>query len=933
MKKFFFIFFLLFLLGIKITLQENRIRKTINQEYEGHANAREYWKKRIGTFRSEEDFIKSIEKARKQISGIPRRRTLGLDWKELGPNNIGGRTRAVLIDNQNPNLIFAGGVAGGLWYSSDAGLTWNQTEPGDLAEILTVNCIAQDELGYIYYGTGEGVFYGDVGEQAPGTVGFGYRGRGVFRSTEPHGTTFMHLENSWFGKETKTVAVNSISSDGIGNIYAGAKGKLYRSENRGEIWSEVSTTSNNQTISGNVYDVKALSDGTVILAMGNDYYISPNGNSYSFEKISSPSGVLTPATGRSVIAIAPSDENIIYISRANSNDIFDGLFRSKDKGQSWEKIVEGGSVIFAPFTGGGGQGNYNQCLAVFPDNPNKILLGGIDVYEWEEGQNWKKLSRWYATWGEDDYVHADIHTFAFHPTNPNLYYIGTDGGVFVTKDGGEKYQRLNRGYNVTQFYGVSFGGNGVVLGGTQDNSNIYIDFNGNTAQSGEIHNNGDGGYSAISQLLPNAFFLESQFGQIKRDNSKMDSYSEFFYHEDAGVSTGEVDYDFRWSEFITPIHLWESAQDTLVPDTVQYISTANFAVGDTLIINSNITDLTFDYRLESPLNTGDTMQVKVPKQSMFVYGTHQAVYISRNAIDFLANVKWIELSTEGCYFSPFSPGFGPTCLTVSNDGNIIYYGTDLGEVYRISNVSKVINDETIDSAVVTKIADIDKSESSVNSFITDIAVDPNDNEHVIVTVGYYDQTTNIYVSNSAASTSNDSSFISASGNLPQIPIYSAMIEEATGVYIIGTEYGLFSSSDKGGTWYQEFQGPPQCPVTMIRQQTFKGSQNRGQIYVATHGRGLFTTSDYTTSTNQLLISKERKDLVVYPNPSNDVLNFQFENIGEELLHIQVLNSQGQLILSKNQRNAVLDVSSLSVGNYILSVQFKGDKYFSPFIKK
>ena len=281
MKKFFFIFFLLFLLGIKITLQENRIRKTINQEYEGHANAREYWKKRIGTFRSEEDFIKSIEKARKQISGIPRRRTLGLDWKELGPNNIGGRTRAVLIDNQNPNLIFAGGVAGGLWYSSDAGLTWNQTEPGDLAEILTVNCIAQDELGYIYYGTGEGVFYGDVGEQAPGTVGFGYRGRGVFRSTEPHGTTFMHLENSWFGKETKTVAVNSISSDGIGNIYAGAKGKLYRSENRGEIWSEVSTTSNNQTISGNVYDVKALSDGTVILAMGNDYYISPNGNSYS----------------------------------------------------------------------------------------------------------------------------------------------------------------------------------------------------------------------------------------------------------------------------------------------------------------------------------------------------------------------------------------------------------------------------------------------------------------------------------------------------------------------------------------------------------------------------------------------------------------------------------------------------------------------------
>lgn len=919
-------------------MQERRIVSELAAEHEDHAGAREYWKKRIGTFDSEKDFIKSIKKARKKISMIPKRRTLGLDWKELGPDNISGRTRAILIDSENPNLIFAGGVAGGLWVSRDAGLTWNQTTPGDLAEVLTVNCIAQDELGYIYYGTGEGVFYGDGQSQeeveAPGTIGFGYRGRGIFRSTEPHGTTFMHLADSWIGKETKTVAVNAITSDGNGSVYAGAKEKLYRSTDRGLTWNEVNTTFDIQTIKGNVYDVKAFSDGSVILAMGNDYYLSPNGNPYSFNKISSPSNVLTPATGRSVIAIAPSDEDIIYVSRADKFDIFDDLFRSTDKGITWEKIIGGGSHIFNPFTGGGGQGNYNQCLAVFPDNPNKILLGGIEIYEWEEGENWKMLSNWAAGWGDPKYVHADAHTFAFHPTNPNHYYIGTDGGIFVTKDKGEVFQRMNRGFNITQFYGVAFGKDGVVLAGTQDNSNVYIDFKGNTEQSGEIHNSGDGGYSAISQLMPNAFFLESQFGRIKRDNSRSGSYSEFFYHKDAAIAAEDVDYDSRWSEFVTPILLWESTSDSLVPDSSTFIADQYYLEDEPITVNTNISGLTFIDTLNEDLAEGDTLQIKVPKQSMFIYGTHQAVYISRNAIDFSANANWIELTSEGCFYHPNYSGFGPTCFATSDDGDIIYYGTDQGEVYRVSNVSQVINDETIDSAVVVKIAEIKKSGTTDNSYITDICVDPNDNEHVIVSVGFYDQTTNIYESNSAASTNDVLSFSSISGDLPEIPVYSVLIEESSGVYLIGTEFGLFSSSDNGTTWYQEIDGPPQCPVTLIRQQTFKGSNNRGQIYLATHGRGLFTTESYSTSSNEIKgVERLNKTLKVYPNPVRNNLNFELELLKGEDFLVQVLNNNGQLVISKKQKGQKLDVSGLASGSYIMSVQQGQTTFSTVFLKK
>ena len=932
MKNYLLIFLFFFLsIGVKILLKKEINIVSFKNEVKEHSGSREYWGQRIGTFDSDDRFIKSIKKARKQISRMPKRRSLGLDWSELGPDNIGGRTRAILVDKKNPNLIFAGGVAGGLWFSTDAGLTWSQTEPGDLAEVLTVNCIEQDELGYIYYGTGEGVFYGDISEEAPGTRGHGSRGMGIFRSIEPHGTDFMHLESSWVGKETKTVSVNTISSDGLGNVYAGAKGKLYRTNDQGIIWNEVNSTKDIATIPGNVYDVKALSDGSVIMAIGNDYYLSSNGDASSFIKISSPQGVLTPATGRSVIAVAPSDENIIYISRSNSNDLFDGLFRSKDKGRSWEKIIGGGSSIFEPF---GGQGNYNQCLAVFPDNPNKILLGGLEIYEWEEGQNWKKLSKWNGTWGDHDYVHADAHTFAFHPNNPNKYYIGTDGGVFVTKDKGEIYQRLNRGFNVTQFYGVAFGSDGVVLGGTQDNANIYIDFKGNTSLSGEIHNTGDGGYTAISQLMPNAFFLESQWGKIKRNNSRSTLYSEFFYHDNAPTSSDGFEYDGRWSQFATPISLWESTNDTLIPDTAVHVVKDNFSEGSKINIKSNITDLSFEYSLKESVNTGDTLRIKVPKQSMFIYGTYKALYISRNAIDFLTNPEWIELSKSGCYYSPYSYGFGPTCISVSNDGDVIYYGTSQGEVYRISNVSRVVNNETIDSAIVMKIADINKSESSLNSFITDIAVDPNNKEHVLLTVGFYDQTTNIYVSTMAASTDSDSSFISASGNLPQIPIYSALIEESTGVYLIGTEYGLFSSSNGGVTWYQEFEGPPQCPVTMIRQQTFNESQNKGQIYVATHGRGLFTSEHYSTKADQLSNSLNvNNELSVFPNPSFDRINFELKSKPNQEFIVQVVNLKGQLVFTRKQTSKFLNIAELSEGIYMLTVQTNNDFYSTQFLKK
>ena len=122
-------------------------------------------------------------------------------------------------------------------------------------------------------------------------------------------------------------------------------------------------------------------------------------------------------------------------------------------------------------------------------------------------------------------------------------------------------------------------------------------------------------------------------------------------------------------------------------------------------------------------------------------------------------------------------------------------------------------------------------------------------------------------------------------------------------------------------------------VTMIRQQTFKGSQNRGQIYVATHGRGLFTTQDYSTQIDELSYDVNRNKLKIYPNPSLDRLNFDFENKLNEDLHIQVINPGGQLVISRIQKGNTIDISSLSAGNYLLTVQSKDCFYTTQFVKK
>ena len=176
-------------------------------------------------------------------------------------------------------------------------------------------------------------------------------------------------------------------------------------------------------------------------------------------------------------------------------------------------------------------------LAVHPTNPDKVYVGGLDLWKWEKGSNWEKLTQWFYSYYPTftNYLHADQHTMVFNPNNPDVLYVGNDGGVFRSEDGGSSFRPMNKGYNVTQFYALGFSPHGEVIGGTQDNGTQMMGWKpeysnsgitqGATPQSGMKVKGGDGGFAEMSRINPDIMFVESQFstdvhGWLQRTKDK-----------------------------------------------------------------------------------------------------------------------------------------------------------------------------------------------------------------------------------------------------------------------------------------------------------------------------------------------------------------------------------------------------------------------------
>ncbi len=550
------------------------------------------------------DVVKAREEAY-QMNSLRSSNALGLDWTELGPDNVGGRTRSILIDKNNPQRMFAGSVSGGLWVSNNGGSNWSNVQGFDQQPNLAVISITQAANGDIYAGTGEGDFYYYSGSGSAGILG-----AGIYKSTDD-GNTFSRLastipttvNNTGASIATAFCSVHEMASDPINasRIYAATKYGFRSSNNGGITWNHPIRLGNGSANTSTSLDVDVASDGTVLANINNRLYRSATGDSGTFTLISA--GLPVSGVSRIEFAIAPSDPNYMYALAGKTSGMLLGVYQSIDKGLTWTTIGSGGSSEFEMF--GTGQSDYDISVGVFPNDKTRIIVGGVGIWQWKQtnpavagiGQ-WSLAASQVPFYTNTvipnwSYVHSDVHEIRFHPTNPSVFFIGCDGGIFRGYDnyfgnGAISYQPMNNGYNVTQFYSIAFEGDDpykrAFMGGAQDNGTNYVSGHGNTVRNAKSIGGGDGAECEISFLSPNVSFSTVYYGTLERHSSKGGDGNSFYpdYFSSMFPTLGNSGF----ASFVTPIALYETKTAANSPDFYKFTNTQvsqTVGIGDGLI--------------------------------------------------------------------------------------------------------------------------------------------------------------------------------------------------------------------------------------------------------------------------------------------------------------------------------------------------------------
>ncbi len=491
--------------------------------------------------------VKQQKEAQMKLSGA-HRGIAGINWIERGPSNIGGRTRALMFDKNDPSFktVFAGGIGGGLWKTTDITLTtptW--TKVSDTYENIGISCIIQDPntAQVMYFGTGEGWF--NLGSQ---------NGLGIWKSSDG-GTSWSHLPSTINGNFT---TVQKLAMASNGDLYAATSpAGIMRSKNGGASWSNVFT--------GSCADLEIASNGTIYITKG---IFSPGsiwkslggvnaGNPGTFTNITPTS---TGGFQRMEIGLSASDPNNLYVlcQGGASNDATD-MFHSIDAGASWVPCNLTSAVVQDPiptntnFTRG--QAWYDLVCEVDPLEPTTVYIGGIDVHRSENaGASWSPLTKWTSIITPSPaipVVHADQHALVFKPGSSDIALFGNDGGVFYSNNltlpsGLYTIPSKNFGYNVTQFYCVAVNptaGSNYFLAGAQDNGTQRFNTVTGGVQSTTEATGGDGGFCHIDQLNASNQFSSYVYSSYYRSTNGGTSFSNTINDGTHGQFINPTDYD------------------------------------------------------------------------------------------------------------------------------------------------------------------------------------------------------------------------------------------------------------------------------------------------------------------------------------------------------------------------------------------------------
>ena len=403
------------------------------------------------------------------------------NWYSLGPTDFVnrstnylnlGRVNCVSIDPNNSDIMYVGAPAGGIWKSTDAGVTYIPLTD-DLPQIgVSGIAIDPNNSNIIYIATGDddaGDSY-SVGIWKSTNGGLSWTPTGINPSNSPNRTSEIY-----------------INPNNSSMLWVATSSGVYKTTNAGNNWT--------LTQSGNFRDLKVNpTNPNIIYASTSSQFYRSTDSGNSFTQISSG---LPVDSGRLFMDVTQANSNYVYLVAATSNYGYQGIYRSTDSGLTFTQMANTTDIF-----DGVSQAWYDLAISASNTNQNEIYVGVLNIWKSSNGgDSFSQVNSW--TTRNASYTHADIH---FIRDFDNGLFVGSDGGVFKSTDSGASFEDLTVGLSITQFYRISVSkqDSGKIAGGAQDNggfgfSSQWASYHGGDGMEGVIDPNDDNFYYGFMQ--------------------------------------------------------------------------------------------------------------------------------------------------------------------------------------------------------------------------------------------------------------------------------------------------------------------------------------------------------------------------------------------------------------------------------------------------
>ena len=409
------------------------------------------------------------------------------DWQPIGPFSHvntdswsagSGRVNCIVEDPNDPNILFIGAPAGGVWKSTDAGITW--TPLGDELSVIGVSGIAIDpnNSNIIYLATGD-------------TDGGDTYSIGVLKSIDG-GASWLAAGN--VAGETTELIIDPTNSN---VIYLATSSGVYKSTNAGNSWNNIRN--------GNVRDIdmKPGSPNVLYAVTSSDFFITTDSGT-NWNTIATG---LPNTSGRLAIATTAANASYVYVLSATTGNAFQGVYRSINSGTSFTAMNTTTDIFEST------QAWYDMAIAASQTNANEIVTGVLNLWKSTNGgSSFTQLNSWSSP-SASAYTHADIHYLKYYGGN---LYCGSDGGIYQSTNSGNDFTDLTDGLQIGQFYRIGGSQNDVntISGGLQDNGGYVL-------KSGVWKNyyGADGMEAGVDRNNSNLIFGMIQNGDLYRSTN------------------------------------------------------------------------------------------------------------------------------------------------------------------------------------------------------------------------------------------------------------------------------------------------------------------------------------------------------------------------------------------------------------------------------